>query len=281
MMLYFSGGELLILLLSDRVRGWTDYINPVGEGCTWVSVICEHHLFLVYSCPRVRLLGVLMETEGVYYGLFLVIPGLTFFPQTFQTTENSVYLPSFSAMLLLTGKRANVSKKSTAERWVHLYASFFSQGSGNSSPSYLRSNSVMLSKGCMFVFCLALIYLYFFLVEELICNKTPHHYYLMMHFSVLLLQPVLQSFRQAEPSRRFFFFLQKWSPQWINDECLPRSGGGKRKTHQENGETDRRQSLNRKSIYRMTVGKPQRRNYKQKILFTSLSCVFRVVSSMS
>lgn len=111
MMLYFSGGELLILLLSDRVRGWTDYINPVGEGCTWVSVICEHHLLLVYSCPRVRLLVVLMETEGVYYGLFLVIPGLTFFPQTFQTTENSVYLPSFSAMLLLTGKRAKVSKK--------------------------------------------------------------------------------------------------------------------------------------------------------------------------
>ena len=78
-------------------------------------------------------------------------------------------------------------RKSTAEYWVHLYASFFSQGSGNLSPSYLQSNSELLSKECMFVFCLALIYLYFFLVEELICNKTPHHYYLMMQFSVLLL----------------------------------------------------------------------------------------------
>ena len=62
MMLYFSGGELLTLWLSDKVRGRTDYIIPVGEGYTWVSVICEHHLFLIYPCPRVRLLGVLTET---------------------------------------------------------------------------------------------------------------------------------------------------------------------------------------------------------------------------
>lgn len=159
MMLYFSGGELLILLLSDRIGGWTDYINPVGEGYTWVSVICEHHLFLVYSCPRVRLLGSPNGNLGCLLGPILGDPRTYFFPLDFLTTENCLSPQLPSSVLLLTGKWANVSKKKHLISLMNLvFASFFSQGSGNSSPSYLQSNSVMLSKGCMFAFCLALVY---------------------------------------------------------------------------------------------------------------------------
>lgn len=128
MMLYFSGGELLILWLSDRVRGRTDYIIPVGEGYTWVSVICEHHLFLIYSCPRVRLLGVLTETQSVYQGQFLVIPGLTFSLRLFRLQKTLLSPQLLSSVLLLIGKRANVSKKKHCRIWGSSLCIFFLSG---------------------------------------------------------------------------------------------------------------------------------------------------------
>lgn len=158
-MLYFSGGELLILLLSDRIRGWTDYINPVGEGYTWVSVICEHHLFLVYSCPRVRLLGSPNGNLGCLLGPILGDPRTYFFPLDFLDYRK-LFISLASQLCVAPNWQMG---KCFKEKASHLsdepsLCIFFSQGSGNSSPSYLQSNSVMLSKGCMFAFCLALVY---------------------------------------------------------------------------------------------------------------------------